>query len=320
MAAGYPTPNQSALAVAAIDREMRMLRKLQVERISDEPTGLSEGVPRTFFVDSGSSRANALNTGLEPYYPFATVAQATGAAEANRGDTVYIMAGHAETYSAAYVFNKAGVTYIGLGTGPSRPTFTSATSTGAKFQLTAVGVVLVNLLLVTGIDSQAIVIDVDSTDCEIVDVDLRASASAQYIIGVDINGGGANACDRTKILGGYHACVTAGASESVELGEVADGVVIDGLTVYGDFADACIHNPTGKVLTNLTIKNSILTNLQTGDHSIELVSACTGLLAYNLYKNDMTQATGTDPGSCFSFQCFHDDVIDTNGILCPAGT
>lgn len=320
MSIGYPTPFESALAVGRIDRDMRMLRKLNVERILDEPYGLSEGLPRTFFVDSGSSRAASTNSGLEPLYPFATLAQAVSAAEASRGDIIYLMPGHAETYTGTVTLDKIGITVIGLGTGSTRPTFTSGTNTTAKFNITAASVTLLNLLFVVGIDSQAIVIDVDAKDSAIVDCEIRGSASAQYLTAIDINGGGANNCDRTRIIGGLHTCATAGANNSVELGEVADGVVIDGLVVWGDYADAPIHNPTGKVLTNLTVQNCTLTNLQTGDHSLELVSACTGVLAYNLYRNDMTQATGVDPGSCFSFLCYHDDVIDTNGILAPVVT
>lgn len=31
-------------------------------------------------------------------------------------------------------------------------------------------------------------------------------------------------------------------------------------------------------------------------------------------------ATGVDPGSCFSFECYHCDAIDVSGILCPVVT
>ena len=34
----------------------------------------------------------------------------------------------------------------------------------------------------------------------------------------------------------------------------------------------------------------------------------------------MTQATASDPGSCFSYECYHDDVIDTSAIVSPAVT
>lgn len=74
------------------------------------------------------------------------------------------------------------------------------------------------------------------------------------------------------------------------------------------------------MLTNLAVEDCFLENTQTGDHAIELVSACTGRLVRNLYKSDMTQATAADPGSCFSYECYHDDVIDTSAIVSPAVT
>ena len=113
---------------------------------------------------------------------------------------------------------------------------------------------------------------------------------------------------------------TAGASNCIGLDEVAANVEIGHCEFWGDFADAPIHNPTGSILTQLYIHDCVIENTQTGDHSIELVSACTGVLARNLYKNDMTQATGVDPGSCHSFENYHCDAVDVSGILAPVAT
>ena len=55
-------------------------------------------------------------------------------------------------------------------------------------------------------------------------------------------------------------------------------------------------------------------------YCIELVSACTGYFIRNAYKSAITQATAVDPGSCFSIECYHDDLIDKSGVLCPAAT
>jgi hypothetical protein len=168
-----------------------------------------------------------------------------------------------------------------------------------------------------------IVIDINAADCVVEDCEIRSRTAAtarEFVTGIDINGGAANACDRTRILNCLIASPTAGAARGIELGEVADRVEIRGCTVWGDFDDAAIHNPTGKVLTKLLIADCLLENTQTGDHAIELVSACTGMLVRCMYKSDMTQATASDPGSCFSYECYHDDVIDTSAIVSPAVT
>lgn len=34
------------------------------------------------------------------------------------------------------------------------------------------------------------------------------------------------------------------------------------------------------------------------------------------YRNQ----TGVDPGSCFSFECYHCDAVDVSGILAPVVT
>lgn len=282
--------------------------------------GVENGSGVAFYVDSvnGSSSYGGGSWGQAK----ATIAQALALCTANRGDIIYVAAGHAETIAAAagIDFSVAGVYVKGFGRGTKRPTLSSATSTAATVVISAANVVIENILGICGVDSQVIFWDCNSTDTTFIDCEVRNATAAQVLTAWDINGGGANACDRVRLINCRARMSAVGSNSAVELGEVADGVEIRGCIFWGDFSDACIHNPTGKVLTNLTIADCELTNLQTGDHSIELVSACTGNLIRNMYHNDMTQATGSDPGSCFSYQCFHDDVIDTSAILSPAVT
>lgn len=282
--------------------------------------GVEYGKGQKFYVDSGAGAA--ANGGSAWGDALTTITAALALCVANRGDVVYVAPGHAETISAAggIDVNKAGVTIVGLGRGSKRPTISSASSTAATFVISAAEVRIENFLFICGIDSQVIMIDVNAADAQIVNCEVRNATAAQVLTAVDINGGSANACDRVLVDGLVARMSAVGSARGIELGEVADGVRIQNCVIWGDFDDAAIHNPTGKVLTNLVISDCELTNLQTGDHSIELVSACTGNLIRNLYHNDMTQATGVDPGSCFSFLCYHDDVIDTNAILAPVVT
>lgn len=237
------------------------------------------------------------------------------------GDTIFVAPRHAESISTAGAIaaDVAGISIIGIGYGTHRPTIT-LTAVAASMTIGAASIRVSNILFLTTA-ACTIVLDVNSSDAMLDNLEFRRSSGTHPVIWIDINGGGANACDRTKIYNCLcNSGTGTGANEWIELGEVADGVEIRNCVCFGDFADACIHNPTGKVLTNLTISDCDLRNLQTGDHAIELVSACTGQLIRNTYFTDMAQTTGCDPGSCFSVECYQADVIDTSGILTPVVT
>lgn len=238
-------------------------------------------------------------------------------------DLILIAPGHTETISAAagVTVTKAGVQIIGLGSGTARPTFTMS-AVASTFALSAANVRIENLLFLVSEDTTKIV-DVNATDCQIVRCEFRSSTALtkEFVTAIDIGtGDSANAADRTQVIECIIVSTAAGASNGIELGAVNDRVAIVGCLIWGDYADAPIHNPTGNVLTRLFVLGNILENTQTGDHALELVSACTGILARNLYKSDMTQATAADPGSCFSYENYHDDVIDTSAIISPAVT
>jgi hypothetical protein len=276
------------------------------------------------FVHSGTGTAGS--SAVSSSNPTTTIDQAIGLCTASKGDVVICMPGHTEDVGSSgsetpCVLDVAGVRVIGVGEGTHRPTLTIAATDGTV-AMNAANCSLENFLILCTEDV-TVCVDVNATDCTVRAVEIRSKTTAtakEFVTGIDVNGGGANACDRTKIIDCIGWSPTAGSSQFVELGEVADSVEIRGCTVWGDYANACVHNPTGKVLTRLLVADCFLENTQTGNHSLELVSACTGMLVRNMYKNDMTQATGSDPGSCNSFECYHCDTIDVNGILSPAGT
>lgn len=78
--------------------------------------------------------------------PFSTVDYAVGQCAANRGDRIYIMPGHAETYSDATSLNLdvAGISIVGLGSGSLRPTFTLDTANTATIPVSAANIEIQN--------------------------------------------------------------------------------------------------------------------------------------------------------------------------------
>src|SRR5262245_23346085 len=76
---------------------------------------------KVFFVDSNTG-SNGY-TGLSIQDPVATIDFAIGLCTANKGDTIYVMPGHAETIgNGTIACDVAGVTFIGLGDGAAKPT------------------------------------------------------------------------------------------------------------------------------------------------------------------------------------------------------
>ena len=313
-------PLSDILTVNSLDRMLSFFQGQANRPFVGDTFYQGDNMPNIFFVDSGVG-ANT-NDGRDPRTPLATLAQAMSAVTANRGDIIYLLPGHSETLTASLSLAVAGVTIIGLGAGAARPTFVVGDAVGEAITLDAAPIWIENCIFICGTDAQTNIVRILSTDCMIKDCDFReVLTTKQPLTCLDITGGAANATDRSKVYGCRFLVPTAGDGDrAIELGEVADGIEIVGCVVFGNFDDACIHNVTGKVLTNLLISDCILTNTLTGQHSIELVSACTGNLVRNMYNNDLTQQTGADTGSCASFECFHCDTIDVSAIISPVLT
>ena len=296
--------------LADLDRYMGMLDRFGSEPSIGLPSGEGAGMPQVFFVDSGTG-VNT-NNGKRPSRAVATLDYAIGLCTASRGDIIVVLPGHAETYTAAssLVCDVAGVTVIGIGEGAERPTFTLSATT-STMTVTAASVHLENLLFIT---TAVVVAPLTVTGADFYGKDLafRNSTTNTPVIGITLTTGAA----RATIDGlHYDTGTNTGASGAIDITAVLNGITIKDCIIFGDFSDACIHSASAH--TNTLIKGCMLTNLNTGDHSIEFTAAATGNLVENYYHTDMTQQTGVDPGSMFSFECYQDDAIDTGAILTP---
>lgn len=247
---------------------------------------------------------------------------AINAMTASRGDILFVAPYYTESVTAAAGIDadKAGMSIIGIGNGESKPVITFSSTTVSDMDIDADDITIANLKFKVGIDSLNAMIDVNSDDFKMVGCEFEeGSTNLQAKTYVDINGGAANACDRAKI----HYCkfLQTGSTSpvgdrAIELGEVADGVEIVGCYIDGDWDDAGIHNITGKVMTNLLIKDCIVANRATGQHAIELVSACTGFAIDNRLYGD-TLGTIFDPGSLKCLGNLEVDAVDESGVASP---
>lgn len=272
------------------------------------PTG------NVFYVHAtrGSDSAGA---GVTPEKPFATIDYAIGRCTANQGDLIIVLPGHAETVIGDIDVDVAGISIVGLGVGEARPVITFGTSTAAKIDVDAANCLISNLVLKNDIASQVVVADVDGAGTVIENCEFLEGSSKQYLIGVDIGAA------RVTVRKCYFKSVAVGANSAIKISAAVDRATIVGNEVFGDFADACVHNPTSAIATRVNISDNTLTNLQSGDHAIELVSACTGVINRNI-ANSTLAAAGTsgaiDQGACFANLNYGvDATADVQGILNP---
>jgi len=271
-----------------------------------------------YFVDSGHASAVDGGTGKTPKTPFATLDYAVGQCTANNGDIIVVMPGHAETVAtaAAIDLDVAGIKVVGLGHGASRPTLTLS-ATGSTVEVGAASVWIENILFTTSA-AATIILDVNAADCTVKNCEFRMGTA---VTAIDVNGGSANACDRLTVEGCIFDASADGPDTAIGLDEVADQVTIRGCYGYGLFDDAAVHNPTGKVLTNLLIEDNVFINTTAASHSIELVSACTGMIAYNRLGSPLADATpgDLDGGGCHMIENFsHDAGGNDQGLRNPA--
>lgn len=294
---------------------------LQINRLDSGVATIEDNSRTTgarFYVHNLGTNADGY--GETPDLPFAGINYASQQCTANKNDHIYLMPGHAESIStaAAIALAAAGVTIQGLGNGEDRPILTFTSSTAASIAINAPNVTIRNVIFKVDIDALIILLDVNARDFTIENCEFREGSAKQWLTCIDINGGSANACDRATIRNCKFTSITAGANNAISLGEVADGVLIEDCDIDGDFADAGIHNPTGKVLTNMTLRRNTVRNRQTGDHAIELVSACTGKATSNYLMGD-TPGVVFDPGSLLPSDNWEAHKIDSPAVPSPAG-
>ena len=271
----------------------------------------------TYYLDSNATnKGDTDRHGFGTTFPFATLSYAISRMRDNVGDVLFIAPGHAETIGAPLSINKEGIKIIAEGVGDNRATFTFDTDTAAGLTIDADNVHIRGCRFLNDIDAQVAMIDIRNAYCTLLDCEFYEGTAKQPLTYILLSAATSDRCtiEGCKIIGR-----TAGANSGIKIGAALDGLRIQGCTILGDFADAGVHNPTGNVATNLTILDNLIGNDQTGDHAIELVSACTGIIARNVLYGD-TSAAVLDPGSC---RCFNNAInlgIDLGSGQFPAET
>lgn len=233
-----------------------------------------------FFVDSGADTADdSVGAGRSPDGPFATIDFAVSQCEANHGDRIYVMPGHAETVIEAQGldFDVAGIEVIGIGVGTSRPTITLNTATTATVEVGAIDVTLKNLRFISDINDLAILLDVNFGTCLVEGCDFVCSSAKECFCFIDI----ATTKDDITIRNCRFFSPTdpEGTTNDASTGAIflvdSEDVLIEGCYFSGLFESSIIHNRT-TAATNLWIKDCHGNNALASAEILTLVSTGTG--------------------------------------------
>ena len=290
---------------------------------------------QVFFVGNSTTVVPGGTTGVDaagaygdsPKKPFATLDYALGASTgitAGRGDTIYVLPGHAETYSAAaaLVCDVAGVNIIGLGSGNNRPTFTFATEVLTDIDIDAANVKIQGLRFIGNIAALAAPIDVNAAGFTMRYCDWYCAGATTDINMTVITD--ANADDMVIEFCNFNyiasraataATVTNTMTEVIRL-VGADRANINNCFMNGNFTTACINGVT-TASRDIQIFNNRLHNVQTTNIAgiIDLVASCDGIISYNSgFHGFVTNiATVIDPAGCAMIENYFSNVVTESG-------
>ena len=201
-----------------------------------------------FYVDS--TRGSDGNLGTDPAAPLATIGQAQTNATASNGDIVIIKPGYTETRTAVLTLSKAGVTYIGLGSGSLKPTIT-VNYAGDGISITGASVVLQNFhFAAPGTDEATAMINIAAASVKLYNISGIGSTTAKNF--VDCITIAATSNDLT-IDGLTIFNTTVAVNSFISIEAAVARLQLLNVTCFGDCATAGIID--GATATQIVLKN-----------------------------------------------------------------
>ncbi len=241
------------------------------------------GLGSVFYVDSNGG-GSATSGGLSPQSAFTTLDAAINACTANKGDTIFVMPGHAETVAAAAGFaaDVAGIRIIGLGQGDSRPVFTF-TATDSTVTLAAAGILIENLRFNAGISAVVVGLAISGAadgstirNCQF----YWGGTTGYDFIDMAIVAAGANRLtfDNNEFIA---EPAVAGSATAIKLSGASSNVTVKNSRFMGDFSTACLSGIT-TLSQHLLFIDNLVHNTSAGDPYISVLTGTTGIIARNM--------------------------------------
>lgn len=195
------------------------------------------------------------NLGSDPSLPKASMIGAQSAARASRGDIVVFAPGHTETVTAVQTLSKAGVSYVGLGSGTLAPTING---NGA-----------IDAISVTGAN---VVID-----------GFRFPAPGTDDQTADINVVGAGVTIRNT----YHIGSTTAKNKTdiITVASGADDLLVEGVSAYNTVVDCVSWLSLEAAVARPIIRNCNIQGTFSTGALMDEATATLALIEDNLFKN-----------------------------------
>jgi hypothetical protein len=309
-----------ALPVDAARYQRLTVSELIVEK-SARINGLLQAAANTtgnvWYVDSGSGVDGVGAQGKSSKTPFATLDYAIGRATANNDDYILVMAGHAESGTAADLFDVdvSGLTIVGMGYGEDMPEFTFA-DTDTTVAIGATNTRIYNLSFLAGISAVVIGVAVEAggdyfllSDCWFPE---PTTSTFEFIDAIDLAAGADGVTIENCIF--YNMDATGG-SHFIEAGNGANArLTVRNNLIMGEFAVSAIWSDA--IDLEALIEGNDITNPTNGQHAIEFTTTATGTIRDNLVRTD-AQGTAIDPGSMSMHNNYWDSDAAADTVAVP---
>lgn len=262
---------------------------------------------------------------------YGTVALASAACLANRGDVIFVMPGHTEAFSSAtaITLSVAGVTVIGLGTGTFRPTFTLDTATTATINVTAANIQFGNCIFVANFAAVASLFTLTTAkDFALKNCEFRDTAAALNFVAIVTTSTTTAAADGLTIVN----CKRIGAGADTNT-TIVSALGTNGRVTITDnyFAHLAITAAglmiiaTGKIVTDAVIRRNVCnfvgaTGTTTGILITTNGTTNSGVIADNYIQSldATTEILVTASSGFVFFNNYYSGVADKSGYLLPA--
>jgi len=276
-----------------------------------------------FFVGSTvAGAANRADFGSNPDTPFLNLTYAIGQATDSVGDVIYLLPGHVETVTAAagLVFNKIGLTVIGIGEGALRPIIRLTTINTADVDFDAASVTIENVEFQAGRADIVAALDINATDvtlrrCRFVEQGANLNAL------IWIQDAAAAGSDRITVEDCVAIDVDAGAAGTHFINFAGTGTehIFRRNTLIGDWGTMAIGG--AGVVTRATVCDNYVYNIATdADCGINFAATATGVMFRNLVCTGHASASSITAQGFAKCQNYGGIIADSNGLLEPIAT
>lgn len=270
----------------------------------------------TFYVSSAVSNGD----GLTPQTALSTIDEAINKCEANKGDRIYVLPGHAENISAASFITAdiAGVRIIALGRGSSRATLTWTAAAGT-IVVSAASVSFENFRFVNNVADVVTMFSVSGAGDDLLFYNCLFTDTSTILNAIDFITL-ATGADGLALVG----CQVIGKSASNDsfiTGVAHDRILIDKCQIQFDVAQTAVVGviETSGNATNVWIRDSAFRSNVDGALFLDFNGAANSGIVSNCYFSSIDAAGAVTAGFDFTgghmFECYVAGEDDSYGII-----